>query len=201
MKKLMEQVFSVEKIQKFILKNTSCTEKEALKKAYQTRMMIVSILFTIPILIVVAFTGRFFECLFILLLCKLIREQIGGIHVKGYLPCFLVSIVFIGSIFGLNEYITLQIPIEVVLALWIAYASIRYVPRGTSYRPITKKDEIKKMRIRYVLLLLLLVLSRFFFISLYPLFLWTISIMLLTVTDLAYRLFHVSTYRSTSEHA
>ena len=193
--KLMDTIFSVERIQHFIQVNTSHSEKEALKMAYQTRMMIVSILFTVPVLIAVSFTGQLPECAIILITAKLIREQIGGIHVKGYLKCFSCSAIIIFFCLWLSEHVTLTPTIEILLFFWILLVSIRYVPRGTSYRPITKPEEIRKLRIRFFLILIVILVARFFLSVLYPMLLWTVSIMLLTVTNTAYQVFHVKTHR------
>lgn len=191
----LSQSLSVDRIQQYLIRELEFEEKDALRKAYQVRMFLRSIFVSVIVLVVAYYLGYFFQSIYLLFFCKFLRTNCGGIHVKSKILCFSTSVMLIicSLLFG-----TVEMAIEAEVVLWaiILFIYIRYVPKGTSYRPITKIDEIKRMKRNTGILLLWLFLTRVFHVTIYQSSLLACLLIMILVTPISYHIFKVKETRN-----
>lgn len=175
----------------FIKEHKNYDDLKAIKAAYQVRLFKRSFIYAILLGIILGFMGLLKECLILFVLLKLYRTNSGGIHVKGYVKCFVFSFLILISTIVLSKLVSLNIYIEAVMYLYIFAVWYFFVPQGTSQRPIRKEEEKSRMKYIMLVLIILTIVVRFINTFVYSLALWALAITLLLTTPLAYRLFRV----------
>jgi len=175
----------------FIMEHKKYDEVKAIKAAYQVRLFVRSLIYAILLAIILGFMGLLRECLILFVLLKLYRGSAGGIHVTGYVQCFVFSFLILTVTVVLSRLVHLNIYMESVLFMYIASIWYFFIPQGTSQRPVRKADEKKKMKLVMLILIVLTIALRFINVYIYSLALWALVITLTLTTPLAYRLFRV----------
>lgn len=175
----------------FIKEKKNYDDLKAIKAAYQVRLFKRSLIYSVLLGIILGFMGLLKECLILFVLLKLYRTNSGGIHVTGYIKCFVFSFVILISTIALSKFISINIYIEVIMLLYIAAIWYFFVPQGTSQRPIRKAEEKKKMKYTMLGFILMTIAFRFISTYIYSLALWALVITLTLTTPPMYRLFRV----------
>lgn len=178
-------------LKEFIKEKKGYDELQATKAAYQLRLFIHSLLYTVLIGIVLAIMGWLKEFIVVFIACKLCRENCGGIHIKGYIKCFVVSLVLVLLITVLSKIIDLHWFMEVGLYLYAIIIWYKYVPQGTSQRPIRREEEKRYMRRNMLLIILITFPIRFINYEVYSILLWALVISLTAIVPISYKIFNV----------
>jgi len=184
-------MWSNEKLVEFIKRYKGYDELQALKAAYQTRLFIRSLIYTVIIGTIIALLGYAKEVVLVFVCYKSFRQSAGGIHVKGIIKCFVLSFITIFGTILLDKYVHLTVYVEIILWIYSIFIWYLLVPQGTSQRPIRKEDEKRKMKIATAVLMVVVALIRVFNYEIYKLSLWSMVITLSFVTPIAYKVFKV----------
>ena len=171
----------------------------AVRAAYQTKIFIRSLIYMVIIAIIMYLIGLLPECLLLFVALKLYREIAGGIHVHGYIKCFVFSLLSIWLTIILSTLIPAKGLVELILMAYSVLTWLFYVPQGTSQRPIRKTEEKKRMKLTFGFLLILTFAVRFLNLQIYSLLLWAMVLVLTMITPILYKLLKVNHDRVTSK--
>jgi accessory gene regulator protein AgrB len=180
-----------DKIAEFVKQHKGYDDIQALRASYQVKIFIRSIIYMILIGIILWFAGLIKECAILFLTYKFYRANAGGIHIKGYIKCFISSLFIIAFTILLTKLIPLNLVLELILIVYVLLIWFFLVPQGTSQRPIRRTEEKRKMKTTMLVLILLTVTIRFLNTYIYSLALWSLVITLTLITPLVYRILKV----------
>lgn len=94
-------------------------------------------------------TGKFFEFLFAAVPMLLLRTKTGGLHLKKYWSCLLVSFIYFFSVINVLPLIISVHPLAVYPVLLVcAVADYMIGPTSLKDRAATEKSIIKKAKIQ-----------------------------------------------------
>jgi accessory gene regulator B len=187
----MEFLLGQDKVVEFIKLHKGYDDIQALRASYQVKIFIRSIIYMFFIGIILWFTGHIKECLILFVTYKFYRANAGGIHIKGYIKCFISSLFIIAFTIFISKLIHLHLLLELLLILYVFIIWFFLVPQGTSQRPIRRTEEKKKLKIKMLLLILVTIAIRFIATDIYSLALWSLVITLTLITPLIYKIFKV----------
>ena len=183
----------------FIKQRKEYDHISAVRAAYQTRIFVRSMIYMVIIALIMYLCGLLPECLLLFVALKLYRENAGGIHIQGYIKCFIFSLLSIWLTILMSTLLPAQGLIELILVVYSSIIWYVYVPQGTSQRPIRKKEEKKKMKLSFGILIILTLITRFINVSVYSLLLWALVLVLTMITPIVYKLFKVTHDRVNSK--
>jgi accessory gene regulator protein AgrB len=175
----------------FIEQNKNYDHISAVRAAYQTKIFIHSIIYMLIIAVIMYFCGLLPECLILFVALKLYRENAGGIHLHGYIKCFVFSLLSIGVSILLSDILPVKGFLEVLLLTYSVIIWYLYVPQGTSQRPIRKAKEKKRMKQVFCILIIFTFMIRFINTQIYSLVLWAMVLVLTFITPIVYKLLKV----------
>jgi accessory gene regulator B len=181
----------VASLEEFIKEHKKYDDLQAKKAAYQLKIFLRSMLYTVLILFIFYFLGIFTEGLILYIFYKLYRENAGGIHIKNYIICFIFSFLLLLITVLLTKFIVLSIYLEILIYSYILLIWFKLVPQGTSQRPIRRVEEKRKMKFKMFVLILVTFSLRFIYFDIYKLGLWSLVLTLTMILPLVYKLFHV----------
>lgn len=182
---------SKESLVDFIERNKDYDHLSAVRAAYQTRIFIHSFIYMFIIAVIMYSCGLLPECLILFVAYKLYRENAGGIHIHGYIKCFVSSLLCIGITILLSTVLPAKGYIEMLLMAYSFIIWYLYVPQGTSQRPIRKTAEKKRMKLVFFILIIFTLIFRFINTQIYSLLLWAMAIVLTLITPMIYWLLKV----------
>lgn len=159
----------------YIKRNTKITKTEYEIYHYGFQVGIELLIFLISALIVSAFLGMIEECIIFLVVFIPVRSYVGGLHLKSFRMCFILSC--LALFLTLESVQNLSIPIEIAFILSIMEEIIIFYvkPIKNSNRPVAEEQEkVFGKRLQYILLTLFIINSFFFIFKIYN-FLLTIT--------------------------
>lgn len=180
-----------DKVAEFIKLHKGYDDIQALRASYQVKIFIRSIIYMFLIGTILWFVGQLKECLILFITYKFYRANAGGIHIKGYIKCFVSSLFIIAFTIFISNLIHLHLLLELLLILYVFIIWFYLVPQGTSQRPIRRAEEKKKLKTKMLLLILLTIAIRFINTNIYSLALWSLVITLTLITPLIYKVLKV----------
>lgn len=161
--------------------------------AYKVNQTLVSALYMIPAIIIAVITHTIDLWLIALLAGKLMRKNIGGIHIKNSLMCFILSFMIIEASVWITYFIGINQITAIILAVIDLFIWLRYVPKGTAQMPLRSKKKIAKMKISSGIFLVGTFLFKFWLGKKYcDIIVIANSLMLLSVLPISYKVFKVS---------
>lgn len=176
----------------FIEQNKNYDHISAVRAAYQTKIFIRSMIYMVIIAVIMYFFGLLPECLILFVAFKLYRENAGGIHIHGYIKCFVFSFLSVGITILLSVILPVKGLLEVLLMIYSILIWYLFVPQGTSQRPIRKVEEKKRMKQIFCILIILTFMVRFINTQIYSLILWAMVLVLTLITPVVYKLLKVN---------
>jgi len=178
-------------MEEFIQTHKGYDKKRAIRAAYQTRIMLRSFLYTFLIILMSAFMGHLKSALISFVFIKFFRGSSGGIHVKGYFKCFILSFLILSSIVVAKNVIPLNNGIEVFIWIFNIVVWYLYVPQGTAQRPIVNSLEKNRMKYSVLIYGVVIFVLRFINFEVYTIGLFSFLMTMLLVLPPAYTLFQV----------
>lgn len=183
--------FTYNDLEQLLITKKGYEAKRAKRAVYQTKIFLRSLLFSLLIVFILLWFGYLKEAILVIILLKLYRSYSGGIHIKNYLLCFISSLLMVGGIIAIAKFLPLTMEAEIVLWLISIFLWYRYVPQGTDARPIRKLEEKRKMKLYFLFGMILTFFSRFLWVELYNMCLYSMIVTLLLITPMAYLIFKV----------
>lgn len=183
--------FTYNDLEQLLITNKGYEPIRAKRAVYQTKNFLRSLLY----LLLISFILFWFHCLkeavITMIILKLYRSHSGGIHLKNYLICFFTSLLLVCAIIAITKALPLTIELEIILWLINIFLWYRYVPQGTSARPIRKMDEKKKLKLNFFFRMVVTFSIRFIWLEIYSMCLFSMLFTLLLITPIAYDIFKV----------
>lgn len=182
---------SYDDLEQLLIEKKGYDAKKAKKSMYQMRIFLRSLVFTFLITVILMWFRCFKEAVVVMIILKCYRSYSGGIHIKSYMVCFVCSLLVVGGIIAFEK--CLVITLEEELFIWGIgiYLWFRYVPQGSSVRPIRNALEKKRMKRSFLIVMVITASIRFFNHGIYELCLYSMFVTLLLITPLSYRIFKV----------
>ena len=182
---------SYDDLEQLLIEKKGYDAKKAKKSVYQMRIFLRSLVFSLLITVILMWFRCFKEAVVVMIILKCYRSYSGGIHIKNYVVCFVSSLLLVGGIITLQKCLSIKLEAELILWGIGIYLWFRYVPQGSSARPIRNKLEKNKMKRSFLIVMVITASIRFFNDEIYELCLYSMLVTLLLITPLSYRFFKV----------
>lgn len=183
--------FTYNDLEQLLITDKGYEPLRAKRAVYQTKIFLRSLIYSLLIAFILFWFHCLKEAVIAIIVLKLYRRYSGGIHVKSYLLCFFGSLLLVGAIIVITKALPLTIELEVILGLINLFLWYQYVPQGTDARPIRKTELKKKMKLHFLIAMVLSFSIRFLWMEVYSICLFSMFFILLLTTPMAYKIFKV----------
>ncbi|MNL91015.1 putative AgrB-like protein [compost metagenome] len=188
----MEQICS--NIANNLSSKLNLSEQDTLTLAYGLHLVWDSITKTLILFLGGAMLGFGKEVVITYCLLAFFRAFMGGVHLGSYMSCLIThSIILFVILFGASN-LDINIYLLILSYLLGLLSIMKYVPRGTEYRPIVSKREKKRFKLKALTVLIVTFIISFFI----PIFYRNVLVLSLVITiifllPITYKLFNVTT--------
>ncbi|PKM52331.1 MAG: hypothetical protein CVV02_02900 [Firmicutes bacterium HGW-Firmicutes-7] len=172
--------YIINKVYGIFQKTQDLSEVDGIKLKYVLEMIINDVLKTLIMFVGFSLIGEGLAFLYCCLSLMLIRNFSGGLHLKTFFGCLLFTSSFFGLSVFFNNYITLTLPIFVILFFFNMFIMVLLSPITSRQRP--EYSEKKKFHFKSMSIMIVIVHFTFYFVSKHPYF--TIAIWVYTLQSI-----------------